>query len=627
MGNASPPDAKPAPEPGPGWRSARVWAGWGITLAVTGLALATHLSYLQQHQDLPWGDAPGHLTIMSRYADLLFGQGRFPEDPFPPALYALSASCMELLGAGLRPTVLAVALYAGLLAAGLARLGLRLQGFSAAALLPLLALAVPNIANYSRLYLLDLPAAALIPWVFLFAWSSDGFRRLLPTLAYGLALAALVLTKYQHLIWVVPLLLLPALRMAGRSWRALAAPLLAALPLGYVCWRVWLRLQGHDSLAQEQLLAALWRLEALLLGLGLLLVALAVWRRRAAGPGCPWAPGLHLALAATLALALCLPWVWVTADGIAAYLQMALGERKSPGRAENLWRAWYDLHHAWPATRQLLLAAGALALAELLVLLPWLARQPWTERLLGQRHGAPMALAMGLTVAAACIGAWATAGILPPNARYYLPLQLYAALWVALPLCRLRASRWALAPWLGLVCLLQVGSWDLIRALPFLEAHAVEVRVTLKKDLAPGQYPEFYYFVPERPQRVGSLKGVEAVIGEVAPSMGRRYGRRTEGGPPPVRPGPCVIGYESRLHVEMRAFTSLADLHGARVCNWQRLDRRGDPRQLSALVLLGATERDLASWTSWLAAGDPQSWKLAKKEPLPQGLAASLIPQ
>ncbi len=597
--------------------------GWGITVLAVALTLWAHLLYQWQHQLLPEGDAPGHIIIMDRYREMLFSGGPFARDPFPPGLYLVSAVLLRLLGPSLDAVLLGVALFAALLAAGLARLGMRLQGLAACTLLPLLALAAPTITNYSRLYLLDLPATSLLPWVLLLAISCDGFRRPVRSLALGVTLAALALVKYQYLSWVVPLPLIPLGILIFRSRAALLVAAGALPPLAYVAWRLAQRLQSPQTPQGFDPTEGLWHLEGVLALSALLLAALWFWRRRVTAGNSPLLPGLHLALAALLGAAVFLPWANAAAPSVSDYLDMVVSHNKSIGRELNLVAAWRDLRHAWPQTELLLWLGGALAALELALCLPPLRRQPWLRWLAGPRSPwQPAVLALAAAAAAALAGAWLTAGLLPPNTRYYIPLYVYATFCIGLPICRLRPTRLLLAPLLGAVCLLQVGGRGLSHHFPALDAHNIVIEVPLR--LQPPDGDPWRYFSAEVAVVRGPLDGLELALSRLA---ALRAGKIPWRGLHQARQRRCGLGYVSTLHVEERAFIALDAVHGVG-CIWKNMaGGQEEASKISALALISVEPSQQDRWLARLEAASDRTWSvLASQETLDGELVSVLVP-
>lgn len=401
-----------------------------------------HLSWLQVDESVPLGDAGGHLVNVIRQVAWLGGDA-LPVNAFPPAYYTLAAAAVDRFGPDLHVVGGTTAAFAALLAFVVSWLGARTSA-AAGVLAPLLVLASPMVAATSRQVLLDLPMTAMIVLIWALAHASEGFRRPVPTVLVGVALAAGALVKYTLFPWVLPALVIAGAQLVVR------APL-AVLPLGLVvppavATLQALQLRTHDSV--HDLLRATplhavnqtnitWLVAALGLVLGC-----TVARRRWAWLDGP-RQGAWLAASAILAISLVAPWFL---HAMPAVWEKVEREAIEEVRTTNLPRAIMSietlLRCSWPQTTWLV--GGAVSLE-----LVWWARALW-ERWAARKGGSPSRPApFGplLPILASCAGAtWFTLRMLPIDVRYYLPLLVGAGLLVGVGLGRTRLGGWLLAP-------------------------------------------------------------------------------------------------------------------------------------------------------------------------------------
>ncbi|GDX81147.1 hypothetical protein LBMAG42_29580 [Deltaproteobacteria bacterium] len=592
------------------------WA-WATHLPLIAFAAALplwlHRGYIQLQGELPWDDAPGHLTLLLRWDALVFQDGPMVRDPFPPALYLLSAACMRMLGAWLPIAVWGVVLFASALSVGACLLGLRLGGRAGGVLLPLLAAAAPALATYSRVYVLDLPATAAVVWVVLCAWHCDGFRRPLATFGFGVALALAVLTKYSILAWVVPFVVAPAVLMLVRAPIAAMPLAVAAVPLAWVALAVRERFlpgAGLPLTARADILALEgWCLGgALALG-GVRLVAgsaLAGWRRGLR-------PGVYLGLTTLVFAAIVVPWLWVAGPEIATKVVFDLGKERQSS-AFNWWAALLDLRMAWPATDVWLSVAAVAAAVEALLRVARLGTRPWVERFFAvDLTRAPALLFVTLVVASALIGTHVTATTLSTNTRYYLPLHCFAAAAVVAGLCRLRPTRWMLVPLLSALCVAQIaGSAELLnlRSSP-LGAFRLD-------DATPrvGAAGRLTFYLPRAPDASGLRPALERSFSslrhllQIRSSSWKHHGQRC-GSVAWIAPG----------EIEARRITALGELHGLAPCLWVPMAAEATLAEPApgAVVFLGVPPATITRALPQLVSAGGEPWRERFVEALPDG--------
>lgn len=590
----------------------------GLLLGAALLPLWLHRSYLQLQGDLPWDDAPGHLTLLMRWDAFLFADGPLVRDPFPPALYALSALCMRGLGSWLAVAEWAVVWFASALSVGACRLGTRLGGRWGGVLLPLLVAAAPAMTTYSRVYMLDLPATATVAWVVVCAWESDGFRRPWPTLGFGVSLALAVLTKYSILAWVVPFVVFPALLMLVREPIA-ALPLgVVAAPLGWVALALRERfLPGAGPALHPQ--SDILTLEGVLIvGAALLAAARMLAGRASQGWRRGMLSGIHLALATVVFAMLVLPWVWIAANEITNKLTFDVAKERQSA-SFNWWAAGIDLRMAWPATHAWLALAGIAALVEAGLRATRLSARPWVRRLFDVPvDRTPAVLFLGMAALAAAIGTDVTASTLSTNTRYYLPLHLFAAAGITAGLCRLRASRWLLVPALSLVCVAQIlGSAGVVN-LSRSPIGALRLDDTTPREAAPNRLTFYLPRAPDpsglRPALERSLGGLRSRLGGAPPSW-KHFGQRCGS-----------VGYVTSEPLEGRRLTALAELHGLAPCVWVPLPVGAPLGEAppQAVLFLGTTRKTIDATLPALVTAGGQPWQARFSEPLPGGKAVEL---
>ncbi len=527
--------------------------GWMAALLLGALSLLLNWRHVALDQGLPWDDAPRYLRLLARW-DRVFDGWPLPGDAHSPLLFLAGVGAQDLLGPGVDGALLATGLFAAVLVVGCSRLGMAAAGPWGAVLVPLVVLASPYLGTYSRTFLLDVPGVAWIPWVLLYAATSDGFRRPCQTLLMGVALALLVLSKYQFLFWVLPIVVAPFLVMLVRSPASLLGLLPAVPSAGWILHRLVQRSAESPMGSPPPLAPALWELWPVAgAGLVLLLAARAALHLRA-GPrqGARLRPGLHLGAAALLCLALATPWLYLAAPSIATH------------SAEVTGREWQDLDQqlravrqvklrSWPQAAGLLAAAAGLWGLDLALTRTRLGALPVLRRL---RADTPARLLMpAALLLAAALGTWISVRELPINPRYYLPLVVLVGVFIGVSTARPPVLRWLLGLPLAGVCLLQLLHWELGPRFDALTAYGAEADA-FERDRGPD-LPAPRYAVSQRSEPAGPGGAVERMFAVAASFM-----------PPPPRnsPGCRRLAVVNALPVEPVALTSLADLHGFTEC-------------------------------------------------------------
>ncbi len=209
----------------PARRGAAAWSAARSRLRTSGYAAgvaliwllhaAINYSWLRQDTRPPTFDAAQNAAWTVRMAHLPFGSeplaalaGLFASYPYPPLVYWVAAPFVRVGGPHIDTILLSQLLFLGLLFFATYQIGAALMSRRAALLAVALLSFFPAIFGLSRIYLLDLPqaaVAALTVWLLL---CTQRFERLAPSLAVGVALGLGVLTKWLFAAAVAgPLLL------------------------------------------------------------------------------------------------------------------------------------------------------------------------------------------------------------------------------------------------------------------------------------------------------------------------------------------------------------------------------------------------------------------------------------
>jgi hypothetical protein len=595
--------------------------------------VALNSAWLTADEKLPWGDAPGHLRILVRWHDWVGGQQAPPSDPFGPGLYLVSDFFLRHLGHGLDTALFALAVFAAILAAGLSRVGMRLQGLTACALLPIAVLAMPAIGNYSHLYLLGLPATALLPWVFLACWSSDGFRRWLPTLGLGLTLGLAILAKYQIAYWLLPVLVAPGLLMVLRSPASLV-PLAALGPTFFGVLKSLLLQATTEQPPPPGVVQATihWQLETIVEAASILVAAWILLRWRAPEP---WhrrlRPGFALGLAALLTLGLVVPWSMIVAQDLYAHVQYVVGEMDHSTWPEHKNMLQGQVDAFWPKARGWLILGTGLSALELLSRIRPIRKHRVTGWLYGAQGRLPQAAPLVLLGLGSALGVLVTVTQVLNDPRYYLPLFVCLGMLAVLPLCHFTPTRWLLAPVLGAACLVQLfPGWA--REHQVFDDRLVSVGVHSAyttgryRAMEPSDGLWLLHHAAE-PVTDGATGATERALiaAHAIDKIPRTLGGSSRCG---------SLGYVTGIPIEDRTMYGLASLHGHGECKVDRLvrieQRTGEliwepksPRP-RALLLVGTTPQQDAAVLAAMAERTTVEWALVSSEQVLTDRAVSL---
>lgn len=497
----------------------------GIPLLAAAFTAWWHARWLAEDGSLPVGDAGGHLANVARHLEWLRG-GHLPIEAFPPGLYVTSAFIAKQLGSTVDNVTMGTVVFAALLAGLASWLGLRASGWTAGFVLPLALLSAPLLSGAARQVLLDLPATAAIAAIWVLAWESQGFRRLVPTLLLGVVLGLGALVKYTLFIWV-----LPALVLTG-AWMVVRAPT-SLLPLLLVGWPALevaqaLQLRAGSAQGGPLDLATYGRVFGelgLFAGIAAVGLGAAAWlrRRRPGWAAAGLADGAGLALAALLALMVIFPWFYQAMPVVWEKVHReAITEVRSSGVDSATRFARAIVLRSWPHTWLLVQAAAGLEAAWLL-LVAYRRVSAWRRARRGATAGepapgtppgadtaTPSRFGPALPILACCaLGTLYTARNLPVDIRYYLPLLVGVALLLPLAATRFRLGRWALGPLLGGVFLWQLAADRGAGSAPFrLEPTSFSAHTAL----AMAAQGPFAPPLPKEAPFVVALEGLVAAI-------------------------------------------------------------------------------------------------------------------
>lgn len=430
-------------------------------------------AWIHQNQRPPVSDAPGHILQLEGFLHHLENFGELHRQPFPPLTYAVSAVGWGLFGRSIEVARQGILVFLALYIGSCWWLGREMGGRGGGAVVALAAAGSPWVAEYSRAFLLDFPAAAMVAFALATLVASRGFRRPVPTLLFGLALALAMLAKWSVLFFLlVPTVLLglPTL-FQGRTSALLSLATLVVL--------------GEVAALLGSLVASNWEPEGptsfpvgLWVGIAMpwlaLLVLAARNRHREDRPG-EWRPGAGMALAVGIGTLGCLPWYLYTLPKVR---EKILYEASLP--APDFWslslpqNAWFVANSWWAGP--VILAVGVTA---------------------GLLHPAMRRLT-GILAAGAVASLLFVSYVSPPDPRYLLPL---------LPLLAPLGFAWCgrvrgLAPGMSILLLalslVQTNAWFLERSgLPTPPVRRVRTVAPQEQHWREPSNPNFWSRVPK----------------------------------------------------------------------------------------------------------------------------------
>jgi hypothetical protein len=387
-----------------------------VTLALAWGALTGAVQWATVLADhgVPNGDACGHLLRATQMHRFLFRDAPWSHDAYPPLVHLVSGLGLEWVSWSFDGALVSVVLFSALLGAGLAVLGLWIQGKTAACLLPWLALGSPLLRLYGHDLILDVPGVALLPWALVALMASRGFARLGPTLAFGVALAGLTLTRQTGPLWLLPAVLGSGLLLL-RHPSALLSLAAVSVPLVWIFQVLWARRLGPWP-NPEWMFTPMGLLK---IGLAVSLTAVVLWACLSRWRGTfvdGLRRGLALGASASLCLALLAPWLLVEADTLYSRGRKELvDEVFKIAQAPALDLVRFQLQTNGPGI-EWLWAAGLVSSG--LGVFAWWFRPAVRSRLPANTPRA--ALAIWVSLGSAAFGVYVTVQFLSPDPRYML---------------------------------------------------------------------------------------------------------------------------------------------------------------------------------------------------------------
>lgn len=234
--------------------------------------------------------------------------GTLQADRYPPLTYLISALMYQIMGPCLKAALATNAVFITLFLAGMWWLGRELGGRTGGMLLSLAAAGTPWMAVFARGYYVDTSATALLALSFAALVATRGFRRPIPVLLLGLALALGMLAKWSFLFFItVPLCIawIVLFREGGYS-RIQALMVLAAL---LACGTCFYLMAAHIKLSvQTRTPTFPWRSLTILYIPWLFLSGVAIYFRHLNAKSGEWSPGSGFATAVALGAGGCLWW-------------------------------------------------------------------------------------------------------------------------------------------------------------------------------------------------------------------------------------------------------------------------------------------------------------------------------
>lgn len=564
-----------------------------VPLFAAGMTAWWHARWLAEDGGLPVGDAGGHLANVARHLVWLRG-GHLPLEAFPPGLYTTSAMVAKHFGPTVDHVTMGTVAFAALLGGIASWLGLRASGWTAGVVLPLALLAAPLLSGAARQILLDLPATAAIAAIWVLAWESQGFRRVVPTLLLGVALGLGALIKYTLFIWVLPALVLTGAWMVVRAPSSLLPLLLVLWPAREVALSLQLRaLAGQDTSLDLPLYTRVFGVVGVVAGLvAVLLGAAAYLRRRRPGRlAAGFADGAGLALAALLAILIIFPWFYQAMPLVWEKVQReAITEVRSSGVASATEFARAMVLRSWPQAWQLVQGAAGMEAAWLLYV-AFVRVRAHRRRSGSASETAPETKPLppfgpALPVIASCVlGTLYTAGNLPVDVRYYLPLLVGVGLLMPLAATRFRVGRWGIGPLLGGVFVWQLAAdRGAGRSPARIEPTSFSARAALALDpLGP--------FAPPEPRGAPFALALEGLVAAIVAERVNDAGAFLIVVPP--------FAEARSLGLESRTLQALAQLGGVRepAVRVVEVEVRGaiDTANARYLAIAGARVRGLAA--------------------------------
>ncbi len=182
-------------------------------------------NYLYIKGDLGLKTNDNHFYRSIQYYDKLVMKGNavLTKIRFPPLVYLVSTCFYAVNGVSIETARISILLFAIIFLLAMFGIGYEMGGNFGGFSVMALAAASPHVLNYSRLYFLDFPQAAITALAFYLLLKSDFFRNRKFSLLFGLVTALAMLTKWSTAFYlIVPVLwfLTPNIFRSFKSFKA-----------------------------------------------------------------------------------------------------------------------------------------------------------------------------------------------------------------------------------------------------------------------------------------------------------------------------------------------------------------------------------------------------------------------
>lgn len=186
------------------------------TITLIALALAALNAYWQAlHQAPPVSDDNSHLYASLHMLDQAASISSWPQSlssvllypsAYPPLTYQVTLVAYGLLGVGPLTPVASFFPFLAILGLSMYGIGVNLGGRPLGWACALVTLGAPVVLDHSRTYFIDLPATALLALSVLSLSRSRDFTDRRWSLLFGVSMALGVLTRWTHLLFMLPML-------------------------------------------------------------------------------------------------------------------------------------------------------------------------------------------------------------------------------------------------------------------------------------------------------------------------------------------------------------------------------------------------------------------------------------
>ena len=195
----------------------------GITAIVLGLILSIHLGWVGFHTALEtWDDDAGLFRLAHCFYADSAGQTCSAGAPYPPLVPTLTSLHFQLVrGTGLHDALVSLWPFVVLLCVaafvGMKQVGGTMAGLAAMAVTPVVVWSL----HIRGKYYTEVPLAALVMAAVVAYCASNGFRKRLPSLLFGLLLGLGLLTKWSYAFFLGPM---AAMVIVIALWRSVSHP-------------------------------------------------------------------------------------------------------------------------------------------------------------------------------------------------------------------------------------------------------------------------------------------------------------------------------------------------------------------------------------------------------------------